>query len=68
MMAQGLEGLQAEMHAMEERILAAIGDLRKDVRDDLSAIKEVLEVISEHHLAPDHQKRVKRTLASVGGR
>lgn len=35
---------------------------------DLSSIREALEIISTNHLAPDHQKEVRRALANMGRR
>ncbi len=73
-MAQGLEGLQAQMLAMEERILAAMGaliaDLRKDFHDDQSAMREEMrairagvEMISERFLNPTEQVELKRVVS-----
>lgn len=49
--------LRQEIVQMEERILAAISTLGKNVGDDLGAIRTALEVISENHLAPSIRSR-----------
>ncbi|HKH48939.1 MAG TPA: hypothetical protein VKM72_30100 [Thermoanaerobaculia bacterium] len=56
--------LRQEIANMEERILTAISS----VGEELRAIRTAIEVISENHLAPDHQKQVKRALATAGRR